>query len=195
MNPHAIARLRIGLLLFAVILIQTTLGANLRVLGVAPDLMVLVTVCAGLAGGAEAGAWVGFWAGLINDMFLTSTPIGLSAVTFCLVGVSIGALREGMLQERKVLIPAAAFAGTGAAVLMFVAIGDVLGQTQLLDAGRSWLIRVALIEAAWSAVLAIPAAIVYSRAAHGSVGSDRLGSTKGGLIRDGIMRTERLATR
>ena len=195
MSPALTARLRIGLLLFAVILVQTTLGSDIRVLGVAPDLMVLVTVCAGFAGGAEAGAWVGFWAGLIEDMFLTSTPVGLSALTLCLVGASIGALREGVLEERRMLIPAAAFAGTVAAVLMFVGIGDVLGQSQLLDPGRSWLVRVALVEATWSAVLAIPAAIVYARAARGSAGVDRLGSTKGGLIRDGMIRTERLVTR
>ena len=193
MSPTAIARLRIGMLIFVTILVQTTLGSDLRVGGVAPDLMVLVAVCAGLAGGAEAGAWVGFWAGLVDDMFLTSTPIGLSALTFCLVGAAIGALREGVLQERRLLVPATACAGTVAAVLMFVAIGDVLGQSQLLDSGRAWLIRVAVIEAGWSAVLSIPAVLAYGWAARGSTGANRLGSTRGGMIRDGMIRTERLS--
>ena len=58
------------------ILVQTTLGSDLRVVGVAPDLMVLLAICAGLAGGAEAGAWVGFWAGLIADLFLTRRRSG-----------------------------------------------------------------------------------------------------------------------
>ena len=144
LTPHAAARLRIGLVLLVAILVQTALGNDLRVDSVAPDLMLLVTICAGLAGGAEAGAWVGFWAGLISDLFLTSTPLGLSALTYCLVGAAVGALRTAVLPESRLITPAAALIGTAAAVLFWVALGDVLGQSQLLDAGRSWLIRVAV---------------------------------------------------
>jgi rod shape-determining protein MreD len=189
-SPHILARLRIGLLLFFAILIQTCFGSDLRVAEVAPDLMVLVAICAGMTGGAEAGAWVGFWAGLVADMFLTSTPIGLSALTYCLVGAAVGALRAGVLQEHRALIPAAAFGGTVAAVLLFVAVGDVLGQSQLLDAGRSWLIRVTVIEALWSAVLSLPVSVVYAWAARGSTGTERVGPPRGGMIS-----TERLPTR
>ncbi len=190
MSPHVLARLRVGLLLFFAILVQTTLGSDLRVADVAPDLMVLITICAGMAGGAEAGAWVGFWAGLATDMFLTATPLGLSALTYCLVGAAVGALRAGVLQEHKVLIPAAAFVGTAAAVVLFVALGDVLGQSQLLDAGRSWLIRVALVEAAWSTVLSLPVSLVYAWAARGSAGAERVGPPRSGMVS-----TERLPTR
>jgi rod shape-determining protein MreD len=179
MSPHALARLRIGLLLFFTVLVQTTLGSDLRIGGVTPDLMVLMVVCAGMTGGAEAGAWVGFWAGLITDMFLTSTPVGLSALTYCLVGAAIGALRAGVLQERRLLVPVAAFVGTATAVLVFVAVGDVLGQSQLLAAGRAWLVRVAVVEALWSTVLAVPVILVYSWAAKGSAGSDRFGGPIG----------------
>ena len=51
-----------------------------------------------------------------------------------------------------------------------MALGDVLGQSQLLDAGRSWLIRVAVVEAAWATVLALPVSWLYGRAARGSKG-------------------------
>lgn len=178
MSAHALARLRIALLLFFAVLVQTALGSDFRVANVAPDFMVLIAICAGLAGGAEAGAWVGFWAGLVMDMFLTSTPLGLSALTYCLVGAAMGGLRASLLQERRVLIPAAAFVGTAAAVLTFVAVGDVLGQSQLLDAGRSWLIRVALVESAWGAVLSLPVALLYSWAARGSAGVESVGPAR-----------------
>ncbi len=183
LTPHAAARLRIGLVLLVAILVQTALGNDLRVDGVAPDLMLLVTICAGLAGGAEAGAWVGFWAGLISDLFLTSTPLGLSALTYCLVGAAVGALRTAVLPESRLITPAAALIGTGAAVLFWVALGDVLGQSQLLDAGRSWLIRVAAVEAGWATVLALPVAWIYARAARGSKGWELVGSSRGGLVR------------
>jgi rod shape-determining protein MreD len=175
-NPSAVARLRIGLLLALTILVQTALGSDMRVADVAPDLVILFTICAGLTGGSEHGALVGFCAGLSYDMFLTSTPVGLSAFTYCLIGAGVGALRVSVLQERRALLPVAAFAGTIAGVLLFVGAGDVLGQTQLLGAGRSWLIRVMIVEALWNSVLAIPAGYIYAWAARGSTGADVVGS-------------------
>jgi rod shape-determining protein MreD len=182
-NPHVTARLRIALLLFVALLVETALGSNLRIGGVAPDFMILLTICAGLTGGAEAGAWVGFWAGLMADLFLTSTPLGLSALAYCLIGAGVGALRTAVIPERRLVIPLAALAGTVAAVLLFVGLGDMLGQNQLLDAGRSWLIRVAVTEACWSAVLSLPFAWIYARAARGSVGAEQLGMLGGGMAR------------
>lgn len=179
MSPLAAARLRLAGLLFVALLVQTTLGSDLRIAGVAPDLMVLVTVCAGLTGGSEAGAWVGFLAGLGYDMFLVSTPVGLSALTYCLIGAAVGALRSAVLQERRSTYPVAAAAATAAAVLVFVGVGDVLGQTQLLGAGRSWLIRVMIIESLWNAVLALPVGYLYAWAARGSTGAERVGSPLG----------------
>jgi rod shape-determining protein MreD len=184
------ARLRIATLLIVAILVQTTLGSDLRVMGVAPDLMVLVTICAGLTGGAEAGAWVGFWAGLIADLFLTATPLGLSALTYCLIGAAVGALRTAVLPAARVITPAAALVGTAAAVLLWVALGDVLGQSQLLDAGRSWLIRVAAVEAGWATLLALPVGWLYARAARGSKGSELVGGD-----RTPVLLGDRLATR
>lgn len=170
------ARLRITLLLVVAVLVETTLGSDLRVAGVAPDLMILVVICAGLTGGTLSGAFVGFWAGLLYDMFLTATPVGLSALTYCLIGAAIGALRTSLLQERRSLLPLAALVGTAAGVLLFVGAGDVLGQTQLLGAGRAWLIRVMIVESLWNAVLALPVGYIYAWVARGSAGAERVGS-------------------
>jgi rod shape-determining protein MreD len=181
-STHLLARIRIGLLIFIAVLVQTTLGSDMRVTHVAPDLMVLLAICAGMEGGTEAGAWVGFWSGLAADMFLTVTPVGLSALTYCLIGAAAGALRAGFLQERRALLPLVAFIGTAASVLLFVAVGDVLGQSQLLASGRSWLVRVVVVESAWAAVLSIPVSLLYAWAARGSAGVERLGTSRGGVI-------------
>jgi rod shape-determining protein MreD len=170
------ARLRIGLLLVVTVLIETTLGSDLRIAGVAPDLMILVVICAGLTGGTLHGAFVGFWAGLLYDMFLVSTPVGLSALTYCLIGAATGAMRTSVLQERRSLLPLAALVGTAIGVIFFVGAGDVLGQTQLLGAGRSWLIRVIIVESAWNTVLALPVGYIYAWVARGSAGAERFGS-------------------
>lgn len=179
MSPHSVARIRIGLLLVLATVVQTALAADLRVAGVAPDFLVLMAILAGLAGGPEAGAIVGFVAGLLSDMFLTSTPLGLSALTYCVIGASIGAARSSILPERSLVVPVTALFATAGAVLMFVAFGEILGQGQLLGAGRSWLIKVLLIESAWNLVLSVPVGWLYARAARGSAGSDRFGLTLG----------------
>ncbi len=173
------ARARIGLLIIVATLIQTALGSDMRIAGVAPDLMVLLPISAGLVGGTEAGAWVGFMTGLFYDMFLTSTPVGLSALTYCLVGAGVGAVRVSVLQEHRSTVPLTALVATAGGVLVFVGVGDVFGQSQLIAGGRSWLIRVALIEAAWNAVLALPVSWLYARAARGSAGADRVGAPAG----------------
>jgi rod shape-determining protein MreD len=182
MNPRLVAGLRVALLLVLALLVQTTFGDDLRVTGVAPDLMVLLTICAGLTGGAESGAWVGFWAGLLADLALTVTPLGLSALTYCLIGAAVGALRTGLLPESWVVIPATAVVGTAAAMVLWVGLGDVLGQSQLLDSGRSFLIRVALVEAGWAALLALPVNWVYARAARGSRGAERVGAVRARVV-------------
>jgi rod shape-determining protein MreD len=175
-SAQALARLRIGLIMFVAIMLETTFGSDLRVFHVAPDLMIVLVICAGMTGGSRAGAWVGFWAGLLSDMFLTTTPMGLSAFTYCVVGASVGFLRETFLHDRRILLPIAAAVGTACGVLLFVAVGDVFGQTQLLGGGRSWLIRVIVVESLWSAVLALPVNYVYSWAARGSSGGAAVGS-------------------
>jgi rod shape-determining protein MreD len=174
-SPHIKARLRIAILLVVVTVVQTALGNDLRILRVAPDLLVLVAICGGLAGGAEAGALVGFFAGLFMDLFLTATPLGLSALTYCIVGAFVGWLRSSVLPERNLVVPVAALFGTAGAVLLFVGFGDVLGQHHLLEAGRSWLLKVIGIESAWAVILSFPVAWLYGRLALGSVGTDRLG--------------------
>ena len=64
----------------------TTCGVD----DVAPDFMMLLAVCAGFVAGPDKGAVVGFAAGLVSDLFLQSTPFGLSALAACLAGFVVG---------------------------------------------------------------------------------------------------------
>ena len=50
-------------------------------------------------GGPQLGAIYGFTAGIAIDCFLT-TPMGLSALSFALVGYGVGALQTGQVQLR-----------------------------------------------------------------------------------------------
>jgi rod shape-determining protein MreD len=175
-NPRVAARLRIASILFVAIMAQTTIAPDLRIRGVAPDFMLLIAICGGLSGGSEAGAFVGFFAGLLADSFLTDTPFGLSALTLCLIGCGVGVLRVSVLPDMRLLTPVVAFGSTVAGVVLFVALGDVVGQHELIAGGRSWLIRVAGVEAVWAAVLSLPVWWLYAKAANGSVGVEAVGA-------------------
>jgi hypothetical protein len=45
-----------------------------------------------------------------------------------------------------------------------------------LGGGRSWLIRVMIVEALWNAVLALPVGYLYAWVAKGSAGAERVGA-------------------
>jgi len=168
LSPGILPRLRlVGLLLIA-ILFQVTLASDLRIRGVAPDLMLLVAICAGMAGGPELGGTVGVAAGLLTDLFLQTTPLGLSALTYCLIGFAVGLLRGGALRESRLLTPMIATVASAAGVVLFVVIGAMVGQSQLSDLGPRRIVETAVIVALMNAVLALPVARVVAWAAGGS---------------------------
>lgn len=76
----------VGILFLAV---QTTIVNDMRPFDVSLELMLLVAVSAGLAGGQLTGILGGFGAGLLYDMVLT-TPLGLCAGVFGIVGYLAG---------------------------------------------------------------------------------------------------------
>jgi rod shape-determining protein MreD len=176
MNPLLAARLRIAGVLVVAVLVQTTIGSDLRVRGAAPDFMVLVAICAGLTGGAEHGAFVGFFAGLLTDLLVTNTPLGLCAFTYCVIGYAVGLLRAGLLPEGWTIRPPVTMVATGAAVALFVGAGDIVGQSQLVVGGASWLIKVALVEAVFNGVLAYPVGRFYERIARNTKGAEAIGA-------------------
>ncbi|MGH9107182.1 MAG: rod shape-determining protein MreD [Acidimicrobiales bacterium] len=139
------------------ILVQTCFGNDFRLHAVAPDFMLLLAVSAGFAAGPDAGAAVGFAAGLAGDLFLESTPFGLSALALCLTGFTVGWAKANLLRSRLLLVPCAAAAGTVLGVALFVAVGYLVGQEQLVAPGKAWLVEQAVIEACWAAVFSLPA--------------------------------------
>lgn len=180
MTRRTQGQLRVVALLLVGIVIQTTLGADLRVDGVAPDLMLLLAICAGLYGGARQGVLVGFGCGLLSDLFLTNTPFGLSALTFCLVGYVVGALRVTLLPDGWPLVPVIVFVASVFGVALFLVVGDLVGQSRMMAGGQRLLIRTVAIEALANAVLSLPAAWLYERCTRGTHGAAEIarGSTE-----------------
>ena len=165
--PWARTVFKVALLLALGILLQTTFGDDLRVDDVAPDLLVLLAVCAGFVGGPDTGAVVGFGAGLVSDLFLQSTPFGLSALAACLAGFVVGWAGTEVLRSRMFMVPLVAAGGTVLGVVLFVVLGYLVGQSQLLAGGSHWLAGVALVEACYAALLSLPAFVLMRWALAG----------------------------
>jgi rod shape-determining protein MreD len=171
MKPATLARVRLTALLLIGILLQTTIVPDIRLRGVCGDLMLLIVICSGLTGGAEQGAVVGFAAGLLTDLFLPTTPFGLSALAYCLTGFAVGALRGSMLREGWLMAPLITFAGSAAGVVLFVVAGVMVGQSQLTLGGPTVLAKTAALVGAMNALLAIPVSRIVARATNGGPAS------------------------
>ena len=162
-------RLRLALLILAVVALQTTVfSAGLRVLGVMPDLGLVLTVAVAFYIGPERGAVFGFVSGLAVDLFL-STPLGLSAVSFALVAYGVGFVQGGLASSSRWVAPILGALGGLAGGVLFVGVGAIAGQDQLLALSSA---RIILVASAYDALIAFavfPIARWATRAPPGEV--------------------------
>lgn len=139
--------------LLAAVILQTSVLPELRVFGVAADVLLLLAVAAGVAGGPDRGAVVGFVAGALADLFV-QTPFGLSALAYCLTGYAAGALHGTVLPASPLAPVATTGVGCAVGVLVFAVLGSVVGQAGLLELD---VLRVALVVGLAGAVLSLVA--------------------------------------
>lgn len=144
--------LRAAIVVTLALVIHTSVLPNLRIADVRPDLMLLLAVLGGLAAGPHLGAVFGFACGFALDL-LVSTPLGLSALTFCLVGYGVGTFQGVLLRSALWLTPMVAAGASAVGVLLFALLGAVLGQAHLL---RTSTLTVIGLVALLNAALALP---------------------------------------
>jgi rod shape-determining protein MreD len=164
-----LSRLRLALLILAVVVLQTTVfSAGLRVFGVMPDLGLVLTVAVAFYIGPERGAVFGFVSGLAVDLFL-STPLGLSALSFALVAYGVGFVQGGLVSSSRWVAPIMGALGGLAGGVLFVGVGAIAGQDQLLALSSA---RIILVASAYDALVAFavfPIARWATRAPTGEV--------------------------
>lgn len=146
-------QLRIPAVLILALALQNGVLGRMTLAGVRPDTMLLVPIVVGLIAGSELGAVWGFVAGAAVDLFL-QTPMGLSALTFSLIGFAVGSLQSSLIRSAWWITPAVAAAASVTAVGLFAVLGATVGVTQLL---RPSLLTIMVVVALANAVLAIPA--------------------------------------
>ena len=143
--------LRVPLVLVTVLLLHTTVLSQLRVAGVAPDVMLLLAVGGGLSGGPTRGGAFGFASGLAVDFFL-ETPLGLSALVFSLVGYSVGVAQTAMLRSAWWIPVLTALVASAAGQVLYAVTGTVVGSRPLVT---SRLAVIVAVVAVGNAVLAV----------------------------------------
>ena len=127
MNP----RLRVLLVLVTATALEGSLLDELRIGGVAVELLLLVAVLAGYHSGPERGAITAFFAGLLHDS-IVGAPLGLHALVYAPLAVAVSSLELRMLRSTPVTdgiaVVAAVVAGQGLASVVGMMFG-VLGPT------------------------------------------------------------------
>jgi rod shape-determining protein MreD len=117
---------RLAALIVFIVILQVAVFPHLRLFGVVPDLGLLLALAVGYQEGPELGAIAGFLSGFGYDLFL-ETPLGLSALTYAVVGYTIGVLESGMLRSPRWLPSVLGLLGGLAGGLFFIGIGVLAG--------------------------------------------------------------------
>lgn len=118
---------RTALVVVALITLQCSLIAKVPLFGARADIVVVAAIAAGIVGGPDIGALVGFAAGLAFDLLLP-TPVGMSALCYCVVGYGCGLAQESVLRARWWIPAATAALGGAASAMLFWAVGKVLSE-------------------------------------------------------------------
>ncbi len=84
----------VATLLVVALALQSTLLAQATVLGVIPQVVLVVVVCLAYLDGERVGVVTGFFAGLLQDLMPFPAVIGLTALVYTLVAYGVGILRQ-----------------------------------------------------------------------------------------------------
>lgn len=146
------------------LLLQTTVFADVRLLGAKPELMYLVTIVFAMLEGPASGAVTGFAGGMALD-FLLNQPKGITALALTLLGYAVGLLRTYIVSPSPVVPVLVVGAGTFAGSLFYGVVSFLLGQ---LDASWGYLLRVSALAGLYNAILTPLLYPVIRRVAEGS---------------------------
>ncbi len=83
----------IGLLLLTAAVLETALFPALTLLGYRPDLLLLVVLAIAMQDGPMSGARVGIISGLLADLLVVQSPVGLSVLIHTGIGYLVGVSR------------------------------------------------------------------------------------------------------
>ena len=141
--------LAIAAILITALLLQSTIFAEVRLLGARPELMYLVVIVLAILEGPSEGAVVGFIGGMMQD-FLLNQPKGITALTLTLLGYTVGLARQYVVSPSPLLPTMMVFAGTFGGVVFYETVAVLLNT---LHPDAVFFLRMALFSALYTALL------------------------------------------
>jgi rod shape-determining protein MreD len=112
----------IGAMLVGALAFQSTLLTRVTLLGVIPQVLLVVIITLAYLQGERIGVVAGFFGGLMQDLLLANSIVGLYAMVYVLVGYFVGTFRKYTPSESVwlpvlVVAVASAIAESGYAIL------------------------------------------------------------------------------
>ncbi len=143
--------IRYFLLIISLVVLQTALFPSLRIWDAAPELLLIATIAVAYDRGAETGAAFGFVSGIAIDCFLSS-PLGVSALAFSLVGYGVGVFQSGLVRSSRWMAPILGGLGGLAGGFLWICIASIAGSEDLFTTTS---LRIVVISAVYDALMAI----------------------------------------
>ena len=139
-----------ALIIVTALLLQSTVFEQIRLLGVKPELMYLVTILIAVMEGPQEGALVGFAGGMAQD-FMLNTPKGITALTLTLLGYAVGMARQYIVSPSPLLPTMLVGVGTAVGTAFYQTVRLLLGQLPGEPLGYG--VKVSVLAAVYGAVL------------------------------------------
>jgi len=139
-----------GAIIVVALLIQLTLINSISIMGLKPDLMMVVVVVFSLLKGEKEGTISGFVSGLLQDIFSTGL-LGINALAKTVIGFTCGILKEKIFYEHILfLIPVITFIASFMQSILIFLLLRAFG----IEYNLAWSLKqVALPEALYSSLL------------------------------------------
>jgi rod shape-determining protein MreD len=136
-------------LLVIIAVLQSSAVSHLTVLGVSPDLPLLLVVSWSLLQGVREGVLWGFTAGVVMDL-LSGAPFGAATLTLMAAGLLAGLAKKSALSTHLLFPSVTVFSATVVYSLLYLSIVRISGQTV---AWLDILLRIVLFSAILNAAL------------------------------------------
>jgi len=139
-----------GVIIVVALLIQLTLINSITIMGLKPDLIMVVVVVFSLLKGEKEGTISGFASGLLQDIFSTGL-LGINALAKTVIGFSCGIIKEKIFHEHILfIIPVITFIASFMQSILIFLLLHAFG----IEYNLAWSLKqVALPEALYSCLL------------------------------------------
>ena len=139
-----------GAIIVVALVIQLTLINSVAILGLKPDLIMVVVVVFSLLKGEKEGIISGFASGLLQDIFSTSL-LGINALAKTVIGFTCGILKEKIFHEHILfIIPVITFIASFMQSILIFLLLRAFG----IEYNLAWSLKqIALPEALYSSLL------------------------------------------